>query len=338
MKTNKKILFSVFTEYHFLLALDIIHDYFLNEEYNVYLLLIENGNNRLDAVNFERDVKNIQFQKLDMREEIRPALDELLSNTFEQLFIFHEYHIVNSYLKHKINKGCVVSLVEDGTAIYQSINKSAYPSRIQATLKNILIAREKGILHWGIELVNNAHGQSKKIHEIWLTHQEMFGHSVKKNIRFAKINLLSSTEKIKFIKSFFKQPDEKIDAKAMIYIGRVSYGKQYLDEEISFLQSYFAQSGLKKLYIKPHPLSPQSQIEEYEKRLSVSLIHSRVPAELLIADLKDCELLAMDSTSLYFFNERCNYKVLYPFFQQKLVYPLWRTIPFPGHVKYFSHG
>lgn len=333
-----RILFTVTTEYHFLLTLSIVHEHFNSINNHITILLLDNGNNRLSAIVDKSEIPFIEIDrlKMDISGGIRYFIDKLLQNRFDRLFIFHEYHIVNSFIMARINTNCTIALGEDGTAIYQTISKAALPSRIRQTIKSIKESYRKGIFHFRIPFSSNLHGKSRRIEELWLSQPDLFKHNTAKNKVIRKINLLSTKEAVDFISQFFIVSEFKIPQNSLVYLGRVSYNPAYLEQEINFLKAYFNTSGLTHFYIKPHPLSTKEQVDSYLANLPVQMISLNIPAELLIASLNKCIVMAMDSTSLYLKNATCRNIVLYTKFQQLGVYPKWRHIPFPVFVQTFN--
>ncbi len=334
---RKNILFTPLTEYHFLLTLNIIQEHFLHENYQIRVLLIDHGNNRLSGVTTSQIHHNILLSSLSVTygREVRKGLHEVLRARYDRLFIFHEFDVVTSFVKSKMVRDCTVALVEDGTAMYQKIKKMALFSRLRQTLDNVKHAWAMGILNPEMRFVSNVHGQSRGLKEVWLTNKKLFSTTLPKGVEVKAITILDNTDKVDFVRSYFTTAYEQdIPPRSLLYIGRVSFGDEYLENEIKYLVEYYGNSNLDHLFIKPHPLSTKKQISAYENIQGAVVLKWMLPVELIIAGLKESEVMAMDSTSLFYFNGACSYKVLYAYFQRLGLYPGWRHITFPDHVQF----
>src|SRR5690606_10402643 len=122
----------------------------------------------------------------------------------------------------------------------------------------------------------------------------------------------------------------------ILYLGRVSYSAQYLEFELEFIREVIRENPQRPFYLKPHPLTTQEQHSRYKEVNGLYFLDLAVPAELLIANLETSLILGVDSTSLYFQNASCQYSALYVYFQRNGVYPSFRSIPFPEHVKIYG--
>jgi hypothetical protein len=326
-------LFVSFTEYHLMLCISIIQEHFAGEEYENHIWMLGGNLGRIKADS--QQLGNIQAEQLEGKRCLSGIIPAIRQEGWERVFVFHEYEPVSAYIAREIRRDCIRCLVEDGTAMYQQIHKLALPSRIRETFHKLKKSRRLGLLPLGINLVKNTHATSTWIQELWLTHPEMFKpRRSQYQDAIQPVKLLDSETKYQLtLQVFGVEAPERLE-NALFYIGRVSYGDVYMEREIASLQHLAAAKGVERVLIKPHPLSDVAQIRAYQESFGEGcILHSSLPAELHLYGAENCVIAAMDSTALYYNNQRSSYFVLYRLLQQQGAYPAWREIPYPEHVQ-----
>jgi hypothetical protein len=65
------------------------------------------------------------------------------------------------------------------------------------------------------------------------------------------------------------------------------------------------------IYIKNHPLTSKVKLESYKALNNVTIIDSKIPAELFISMLKDSIILSVCSTSMFIDNPLCKFYYMF---------------------------
>jgi hypothetical protein len=329
----KSILFTVNTEYHFLLAISIAADFMAVENTAIKIVLLDDSNQRLKQINDKIQRETIDLVRCDTtsKEGIHRLLDQLIKSRYDYFFHFYEFDLFNSYLINKIKKQTKIVLCEDGTAMYQTYSVKAYGSRFRQTWKLFKKSLRFNLFHFPFPVNSLKHGTSHFIDEIWLTQPELF--HTERQLTVRKINLLDNNTKVDLTETYFANnlPLQKYENVVFI-IGRVKYSDLYLEKEIKLIEAIIDQNVNTIFYLKVHPNTDMQQMNEYEKIEGLHIICDKIPAELYLSKLVNSQIYGIDSTAMYFFNKSCSYTVCYKYLQQLDVYPAYRTIPFPKHV------
>lgn len=330
-----KNLFLPFTEYHLLLCASIVKEYFHSNSFENHICIISGEFGRISSKK-KMQFENMYIHCVESSEHAISFISRFRSEKWERVLIFHEYQVLSNCILNEMECITYRCLVEDGTAMYQSIDRTAVPSRILRTLRNYWEAKKLGLKH-RFRIVSNKRDKLEFFSELWLTHPEMWK-SQNNKLNLNGIHLLDSDSKYNLsLKLFQVEGIDRIED-CLFYIGRVSFNEQYLRDEISVLRTIMRARNRTKLVIKPHPLSRESQIESYKEGFSnLEILNSELPAELFLYCAKNVTVVAMDSTSLYYHGGKdcVEYLVLYQSLQKKGSYPQWRFIPFPNHVSYW---
>ena len=145
----------------------------------------------------------------------------------------------------------------------------------------------------------------KYIDEVFVTFPEAYDNWNKKPI--GKLPIIFRDELWATLKRVFKWEDSLLPVKDKV----IFFMNQPLGDngafDISILQKLQAKYPTNELYIKLHPLTPQATVEEYKKLNNITIITSKIPAEIFISEITNSIVLSVYSGSMFINNESCNF-------------------------------
>ena len=274
----KSILFSINTEFHVLVITSLIKQYYNDSsKYRVTILVQVNSDGK-------RFKEQLNFN--------------LLNANIIML------HIDNEGVKY----GTTICAAPEGTKPYITISKGAYPSRIRATLINYKFLLLQRLWINRINIVSNKNGFLKDTDEVWISYPEKYQNKTHKKV--VEINLFSSIEQVEIASKIFNfnKKKEMPDTEGVIFYLNQWYSEfKVYDYEIEMLEFILNKYPDKKIYIKLHPNTHNSQIEKFEKMPRIVLNRSTIPAEIFILNLRNSIVFSLWSASLLINNDTCKF-------------------------------
>jgi hypothetical protein len=320
IKANRNLFFCT-TQYHLLLSLHIINEFYYNENYH-NVVFITTGM-RIDKNNYNK----IYFDKIEFIEvdwfEIRTNLflKKLVKNKCTSFFYFLSNFPVHRHMVRNFSKrGAKIILVQDGMKAY--IEDPAIT--IKAFIYNIFtnIVEYYKIRDWhGVcfPFVSSKYVNDKTIDEFWLTHPKIFHKSINENQLIFEIPEVSSLffDKVSFF--FNYKCSLVINSNDFLYLTQALIGKAK-ENEIIFLKKLQSSYPNSKLYIKFHP-DPSENKDLFFNALpnAIFLNDECFPAELLIHNLNKVNVISGNSSAFLIDNSKCRFFYIYPILNNNLV-------------------
>lgn len=321
MKDNIVILTS--TQYHVLLAISIIEEYFGDrDKYNVILIKSNKGAVEDTIVNTGGNYSirhlNIQQKGLNLVPETITAIKELTAMPVKQFLFFNEDYLVALYMALSLKKrGTIVGLVQDGLKGYAIVNKSALKYRLLRTIEFYKFLKANGLKLGSFYFVNIKYGQSSAVDELWLTHPESTVLSTKP---IRKINFLSNAAQLEDANKTFSFTDKDLPSDNVIFLisSIVKESDKVCEVEKKLVEDLQQKYPDAKTYIKVHPRIPEKTLRMMKEFKNTVIIENPAPAELYIAKLDKAIVIASFSTSLLYDNDKSKYYWAYPMYQKHL--------------------
>lgn len=319
MKEN--ICFYVHTEYHLLLTLHAVSTkYTDNTKYEVHLLINRHaGSKRLSqeldftclpySVRYTRFPKNVTRK---LTEAERSDLNYIFSLKPTEFNFFQEQDPVAVIIISELKKwGTKINLYQDGLKPYIAHTLKFSPSLYVNNVKQNLWIRKNGyrVLDHLSFLNCKMYGFLKGIDSLHLTFPDAYVNW--KELPLEEISPQFTDVFVSLLKKVYKWDDSLLQNRE----GVIFYLNQPMHDDGSFELNMLGR--LRKLYpeapiyIKNHPLTPQSKIDMYTQLDNVSVISSKIPAELFISHLQNSVVLSVGSTSMFINNPKCKFYYTY---------------------------
>lgn len=314
---KQKICYFIHTEYHLLLSLnDIITHYADNEKYDIVLVLKRKTQSQRLKQNFNFESLPYQVLILDfemdlnklLNEEEKNNLNNLLSIQLDTFIFFQEQDPITLILIDNCKKNnCKVYLYQDGLKAYvMSSMKFSFGLVLNDIKQNIWI-RKNGysvLNHFSFINCKN-YGFLKGIDKLFLTFPNAYQNW--NNLPVEKIKPVFTPDYKFILKKVFRWTDDFLIEKdnVIFFMNQPTHDDGLF--ELNLLQKIQINHPDKKLYIKNHPLTPTNKIEQYQKLNNVTVINSKIPAELFISELNNSIVVSIASTSMFINNTACRF-------------------------------
>jgi hypothetical protein len=323
MKRNK-VLFIVHTEYHMLVAISLICDIFADESaYDIWVIQATDKNgNRFRFPKIFSSYKNIKYQELPFREssvDYNPAFrlfyEDLQTVDISHCIIFNKLTFISFIAAQELSKkGTRIILAPDGAAAYTRITwfTPRWSVFIYLSTHRFLWAnRIRRVYFFWPTLV---YASLKPIDEVWVQYPEQVDNRAGKIIK--RIGIMESPRSISVSNEFFGFDSPDFGA-CIFYTNQPFRSQAIYDFEINMLELLRNRFPYRKLVIKLHPSTDEFQISRFQAIENATCITSTIPAELLIAGLRDSLVVSFWSTALLVNNQTCRYYWLYPMLEKR---------------------
>jgi hypothetical protein len=330
MKENINV-FVLTTEYHFLLAVNIVEQQYPASEFKNILVLTSE---RLSSVRAENLPGNLRVITMDVggEKDLKGAIyRKLLTPSPVNIFVFTAYRDLETYLMCSAGHSVTRHLVQDGANFYFHIGKSVMWSRFKETLKIYRNLWRKGILLKRLILYKTHMADCSFIDRVWVTNPDLYVAPRFSNTPVSKIDLLAKQGITEKCCRYFGLERNSIHD-ALIYLSFRLTNEEAIAREISQLKMIAKVLKKPSLLVKLHPNATSLQRDLFTSAFGTSVVQNFIPAELLIAQSRNCYIVGTASAALYFANPACTYFTLIKIFQQLEVYPKWVDVKFPKHV------
>lgn len=318
---KQKICFLVHTEYHLLLTL-----HYINQKYNDVSLfeitLVLKRTSKSNRLKQDLDLSFLPFTfivldfdlSLDKKLSIleKNALDNLLALQFDYFIFFQEQDpisviIINEYRARNTQ----IYLFQDGLKPYVIHSMSFSPMLLLNNIKQNRWIRNNGYkVNDYLSFINcKMYGFIKGIDKLVLTFPKFYLNW--NNLSIEKTDIQITPEFSALIKRVFHWEDRLLkDRKGIIF-----FMNQPMHDDGSFEVKILKHLQLKyptaPIYIKNHPLTSKVKLEAYKSLNDVTIIDSKIPAELFIGMLEDSIVLSVCSTSMFIDNPLCKFYYMF---------------------------
>lgn len=314
---KEQLCFFVHTEYHLLLSLHAIMQNYSNEnEYEVTIVLKRTSKSNRLKQDLDLSFLPYHFILLDfdlnlkkkLSKDEKESLDSLLEKKFDIFVFFQEQDpisiiIINQYKKNNTK----IYLFQDGLKPYIAHSMSFSPSLLLNNIKQNQWIKKNGYpITDYFSFVNcKMYGFLKGIDKLFLTFPEAYINWNKLPIE--KIEPTFSDEFVLVLKKLFLWEEQLLVKRERV----IFFMNQPLHDDGSFevqlLQNLQKKHPDATIYIKNHPLTTKVKIDAYKQIENVSIINSKIPAEVFISQLKNSIILSVCSTSMFIDNPKCKF-------------------------------
>ncbi len=314
---KQHICFFVHTEYHLLLSInEIMQNYADSSQYEITLVLKRTVKGTrlkqdLDLAFLPYNFSILEFDlnlnaKLSQSE--KQSLDELLAQRFDIFIFFQEQDPISIILINQFKKNRTkIYLFQDGLKPYIAHTMPFSPALWMNNVKQNSWIKKNGypISDYASFLNCKMYGFLKGIDKLFLTFPEAYINW--KKLPIEKINPVFTDEFVEVLKKVFVWDDDLLQARDRV----IFFMNQPMHDDGSFEVNMLQKLQIKypeaTIYIKNHPLTPQSKIDAYKSIENVTIISSKIPAELFISQLTNSIILSVYSTSMFIDNPRSKF-------------------------------
>jgi hypothetical protein len=324
---NKKIVTFVHTEYHLMLFVNRLLSEKEVEIKNNHQLFIRSKNTSRISENLDLSSLPVKIQYIKaefkntkpMSHASKLILEELSKLQPDEFVFYQEMDLLMLILANQLKKlnNTKIVLFQDGSKPYHILKFNSF-GLIKHHHKTNVWMKKNGfsIDSWLSPFWSHRYAFTRAIDEIRLTFPESYINWNKKKIR--KIEF-SNPEELKLqLNEIFRWNDNILPHKE----GVILYLSQPLNDdgivESEFIRKLIKKFPSKQVYIKTHPLTPKSKIDEYKKCSNSKVIQAKIPAELFIMQLKKSIILSVDSTAMYLDNPNCKFYFLRNIFKKDI--------------------
>lgn len=322
MKNN---VYIVNTEYHLILTLGIIQQYFSKDCNNIIVRVSPIGGSRLNNLNFQDtglEYHEIIYDYLKPSSDLKEELQYIVSLKPDKLFFFLENKFWLNYLFSKLRKtGTTIILAPDGMKAYAKKNHLTTRQRTRMFIEGLKNSMKAGLFST-LPFVENNYASSKYIDEVWVEYPQYYNNITRKKV--VEFHYTIDGRFVNFLMKVFNVEDidfEIIRKEPVVLFLDSSYKtKEYYDRTLNILDCLNGQYPNRKLLVKYHPLSAKEAKIAFSSIQSIIEVNSSYPAELYLALAKDAIVVSMVSTSELFHNPCCNYYWIYKLYSDMYDY------------------
>lgn len=313
MKNN---VYIVNTEYHLILTLGIIQQYFSKDCNNIIVRVSPIGGSRLNNLNFQDtglEYHEIIYDYLKPSSDLKEELQYIVSLKPDKLFFFLENKFWLNYLFSKLRKtGTTIILAPDGMKAYANKNYCTTRQRIKMFIAGVKNSIRAGLFPT-LPFVEKNYATSKYIDEVWVEYPKHYNNITRKKV--VEFHYTIDECFVNLLMKVFNAKDgdfEIIRKEPVVLFLDSSYKtKEYYDRTLNLLNYLKGQCPNRKLLVKYHPLSSKDAKKAFSSIQSIIEVNPSYPAELYLASAKDAIVVSMVSTSELFHNPNCKYFWIY---------------------------
>lgn len=299
---NKPNVFLVHTEYHLMLAINIVFELYKDRKNYIYVT-----KSRIKR-EFTSEHDFLEYKYLPGKDYgTKSLVKSLLKLDLGHFFYFQEDCSDNIYLTYFLYKNKIpVSLVQDGTKPYHSYHKKhLFLSRVRDTMmiyKEMI--RRKSVVPTVLLANYYAYANTKYVTDVWLTCPDKYINASNKTIM--KIPDFNA-ESIMELNSLYGFDESMLDTNAILFIGTPFQFDNDCKMELNIIQDLKAIFANSKVVYKAHPNTSKDMLDKIKAIDGVELFLEKIPAELLILSMKNTIIIGSCSTSMLTYNKTCRY-------------------------------
>lgn len=292
-----KNLFLVHTEYHFMLAIQIISSFIDDTSDNTILFTF--SKTRRSSINFSRkgNVNVVGIEAPLTATALRPYID----NNYENFYYFQNGDIRNRWLTWQLKKkDAVIHLVQDGMAAY-CYNESSLklPIIIKDTIDDYR-ALKKGNFPFTKMFITNKfrYGFNSATDKVMLTHPENFDNKKRGWDKIvANVPVLNEKSR-EVLWQFLPASNLSSSQDVILIINQPLWSDALFKADLEFINALANKFKGRKIFMKLHPLTNKKYCKIYSELEGIEIIESTVPVELMMQDLKNSIVISGYSTAL----------------------------------------
>lgn len=319
---KRKLIFLIHTEYHLLLTIYYLYkyDYLFSTKAEITLLISAGKySRRLDkSLDFESLPVQVEYIDIDrsFKDSISPDLKDLIirleKQGIDEFSFFQEQDFLAVILLRLFRKkNTTINLFQDGLKPYITESLGFTPSLHLIDFKMNKYIKKNGfkVNDWMSIFKCHKYGFLKGIDNLYLTFPKAFPRKHKNEI--IKLDFKINTRLLRIYQKIFSWTDSLLNQKEKV----IFFLNQPMQDDGSF--DLYILKKLKERYpenpiiIKNHPHTPQEKINRYNEISDVTIINSRIPAEIFIATLRNSLILSVCSTAMFVDNPECKFYYLY---------------------------
>ena len=341
---NKTITTFVHTEYHLLL---FINSLICEEEKGIknnHILYLKSGESSRIPKTLNYSHLGIEIRYLDETFKIdkpltlnqKTVLNSILALSPDEFVFFQEMDLLMRILVDKWgrNNKTKISLFQDGFKPYNILKFNSLGLMKYNHKTNIWMKKNGfSIESWFSPFWSHRYAFIRNIDKIFLTFPDSYSNWNNKKID--QISFLNLDKLKNYLSYIFNWDKDKLPKTEDIIL----YMSQPMHDdgvaEINFLKELSKKYPTKQIFIKKHPLTPRDKIDLYKQFDNFYIIEDRVPAELIIMNLKNSVVLSIGSTSMFINNPKCKFYYLHKLFKNEIKrIKRYKIHPRPGcHLK-----
>lgn len=332
--SEKKInVFLIATEYHFLVVLSIINEYFDSDEF-FNRVVFSTENVRLEGLiprkfpNFIHELVKVNYNKeKSLKQKVQK---KILEGPVKNLFVVHCYRPLDTFVICSVSRSTKVHLMQDGALFYNNMERNMFLGNINAVRKLYLSLIDKGIFLWKFLYYPKFMTNSNLIDELWLTNYDEFVD--KKTTKKLNIFRLLNNEQIvdQALKSFGF--NSEVINNCLFYLSTKMYEEKDVLSEIELVKKFISRFKTENCLIKMHPASREFHQDMMKEEFGEDVLINRFPAELYLSKLRNSIILGGASTSLFFKVPTNEYYSIQDILHEKDLYASWKQINLPEHI------
>ena len=308
MKTE--IIIFVHTEYHLLLAINQVLQFYNDRSNYIVDLYIRRGRgNRLaQTLDFSHlPLSVFQFEEEisiwhELSDKARVAVESLIKKKPDVFIFFQEQDPLMVILSSNYSRaGTSVYLYQDGLKPYVHLNYHSLGLLKHHHMENLWMRRNGfRVESWLSPVFSKKYAFLKGIKKIYLTFPESYDNW--NNIPIEKIEFLPIEILNPVLKRLFNWDDSLLPERENIIL----FMNQPMHDdgiaETKVLRRLAQRFPDNSIYIKLHPIIEEKKLKQYQTFKNVKIIKSSIPAELFIMNVSRSVILSINSTSMFLYN------------------------------------
>lgn len=321
----RRNVFIVHTEYHLILSLGIIQQYFFDDYDNIIIRISPIEKSRLNNLNFEGTGINyceIIYDYNNPTKELKQELQHIINIEPNNLFIYLENKFWMNYLLSILHKkGTQIILGPDGMKVYNDKGFRSTQDYMRDFMKGLYHSAKTHLLP-ALPHVEKTYASSRYIDEVWVEHPDFYHNVTNKKVFGFQYTIEESF--IKLLNHVFCVDEEDLsiirNEPTILFLDTVFQSNEYYDRTYKILEAFRSRYPELKILVKYHPLSKSKAQRVYSKIPNTINLNPSYPAEIYIASAKKAIVASMVSTSELFFNPSCEYIWLYKLYEDMFNY------------------
>ena len=296
-------IFLVHTEYHLLTTFRVIFDKYKDDNNFIYIA----SEHRIQG-EIKSSLPNVHTRRLPhINYGVYSTLKEFEILNPKNFFFFQDNSSDNIYLSYHLNKLNVnVALVQDGLKPYPIWHRRFL---LLNCLKETFEFYKQMFRRWAVIptlfIKSYKYGKLRFINQLWVDYPNKLPYIPNKK-EIIPIPLLNDDVVIEVSRIFKFKPSVPLN-NIILYIGHPIRSKLLRKREIKIIKEIISNNQDKPFLFKKHPNISQEQLSLYDEIAGFSYLEDIVPAELIIASMKDSIIVSRYSTALITNNPNCRF-------------------------------
>jgi hypothetical protein len=336
MKKDTNV-FVLTTEYHFLLAMNIILEHYTTPQFNNRLVFTGQRLSGVVLKNLPDHVETLVLTAEHERNFKRRIQQDVLRLRPKNIFVFTAYRDLETYLLFAVGNKTSRHLVQDGANFYFEIKKSVAWSRIKETIKIYKNLFRKGIFFKKLILYKKHLADCSFIDFVWVTNPNVYLSPRSSRQPVNKINLLPNDAIRNLCCHYFGLDNLNVYQDFVIYLSPRLTKRELILNEIDQVKLIHENFKSRNLLIKLHPGAPTLQNDLFRTTFGERVVRDSTPAELYISKAINTDVIGIASAALFYNNLRCRYFSLIKVYKGLGLFDADTEVRFPSHVNVIEH-